>query len=704
MAPQTTEHITTTPTGSPATSVTATPGIAKPGIGVPGPRPQSFSAGSNLKWFLLGIGCLLNLSILVYGGFLLFGTKKVAPSTDPIRVPFAENKELWDDWRSVIVLDEGRNKPLDTFARETVRFITSRETFEKRDPVAIIASWMMTYRSQGQTTDAQRIYAIEKKLNCDWEHHPFILCDYQELREQLFGEWPLDGPGPSKMIAVEKQHGKYIEPATLRSSTRLKDILNTAREKRRNDEKASLSMLESKAQELDYRLRMYDRVRRGEGFGVVALDRHSTVWYPLGVVHFFADPRNEIVIEGKKYGARDQWDNRQEEERKKQPEQFVGLPPQEYPVEAVKRVDQVYVAAQEAYATGDEKTFIEASAAMLKTIREVSASFRPNYPDADQAELEQTFNKVIPFRKAWIFCLLAVVLLAVSVVISDRLVMPGKLFYYSGLGTFIAALGWAAYGFYCRVSISGRPPVSDMYETIIWVSAMTGVFGLALELVYRRGFIILVASLVSWLGFLLADQLPNTFSPNIKQLSAVLRSQFWLIVHVITIVSSYAAFALAWGLGNLNLAFIVWRPDRKEQIRTLSHYSYKAIQIGAIMLFFGTMLGGWWAAESWGRFWGWDPKEVWALIAFLTYIIPLHARYVGWVKDFGLAVCSVVCFASVVMAWYGVNFVLGAGLHSYGFGSGSNAWLVFALQINVSLVVHAAWRYVSRGDHLVAAA
>ena len=132
------------------------------------------------------------------------------------------------------------------------------------------------------------------------------------------------------------------------------------------------------------------------------------------------------------------------------------------------------------------------------------------------------------------------------------------------------------------------------------------------------------------------------------------------------------------------------RPRRS--VKTLADFPYKAIQVG-VLLAAGTLLGGFWAAES-GRFWGWDPKEVWALIALLCYVIPLHARYVGWVKDFGLAACSVVCFASVVMAWYGVNFVLGAGLHSYGFGGGNDVWVYWGGLISITLVVYAALRYL----------
>ena len=96
------------------------------------------------------------------------------------------------------------------------------------------------------------------------------------------------------------------------------------------------------------------------------------------------------------------------------------------------------------------------------------------------------------------------------------------------------------------------------------------------------------------------------------------------------------------------------------------------MQVGVLLIAAGTILGGVWADYSWGRFWGWDPKEVWALITLLVYLVPLHGRFAGWVNTFGLVVASVVCFLSVVMAWYGVNFVLGVGLHSYGFVEGGS--------------------------------
>jgi ABC-type transport system involved in cytochrome c biogenesis permease subunit len=200
--------------------------------------------------------------------------------------------------------------------------------------------------------------------------------------------------------------------------------------------------------------------------------------------------------------------------------------------------------------------------------------------------------------------------------------------------------------------------------------------------------------MVSTLGLVLADQLPLVLDPKISPLVPVLRSNYWLTIHVLTEVSSYAGGALAWALGNIALGLLVFGRPRPETVRTLSLYTYKAMQIAVLLLAAGTFLGGWWAAESWGRFWGWDPKEVWALIALVCYVIPLHMRYIGWVKHFGLAVAAVVCFASIMMSWYGVNFVLGAGLHSYGFGGGGPWWVFWAGLLNLQWVLVACLLYV----------
>lgn len=110
------------------------------------------------------------------------------------------------------------------------------------------------------------------------------------------------------------------------------------------------------------------------------------------------------------------------------------------------------------------------------------------------------------------------------------------------------------------------------------------------------------------------------------------------------------------------------------------------IQVGVCLLAAGTILGGVWADYSWGRFWGWDPKETWAFIALLGYLAILHGRLVGWLRNYGLAATSVIAFSLVIMAWYGVNFVLGAGLHTYGFGAGGVEYVAAFVAIHMIYV------------------
>jgi ABC-type transport system involved in cytochrome c biogenesis permease subunit len=121
-------------------------------------------------------------------------------------------------------------------------------------------------------------------------------------------------------------------------------------------------------------------------------------------------------------------------------------------------------------------------------------------------------------------------------------------------------------------------------------------------------------------------------------------------------------------------------------------YLYKTLQVGVLLLTTGTILGGVWANYSWGRFWDWDPKETWALTALLGYLFLLHGRISGLWGGFGLAVGSVIAFMSVLMAWYGVNFVLGAGLHSYGFGTGGFPLVATFVGCEVAFVLLSFWR------------
>jgi cytochrome c biogenesis factor len=162
---------------------------------------------------------------------------------------------------------------------------------------------------------------------------------------------------------------------------------------------------------------------------------------------------------------------------------------------------------------------------------------------------------------------------------------------------------------------------------------------------------------------------------------------------VLTITLSYAAFALAMGFGHILLWRYARNPSGARADQPMHFWLYRVLQLGVLLLAAGTILGGVWANYSWGRFWGWDPKETWALIALLCYITTLHGRLAGWWTQFGLVVASVVCFLAVLMAWYGVNFVLGKGLHSYGFGIGGETYVASFVIADLLFVAVAIWRY-----------
>jgi len=297
---------------------------------------------------------------------------------------------------------------------------------------------------------------------------------------------------------------------------------------------------------------------------------------------------------------------------------------------------------------------------------------------------EVLYLRLHPFSLAWP-CYLAAALLGILALFFGTKKTASVLVLVS-LVFFLAGLGLHSYGFYLRCLIAGRPPVTNMYESIVWVSWAAAFFALILSLSLKAPMIRHFAGLVATLALILAQKFPTLLDPSITPLVPVLRSNLWLTVHVLTITMSYGAFMLAWGLGHGALFRFALRPEEETNNVKLSQYAYRAIQIGVILLASGTVLGGVWANYSWGRFWGWDPKETWALIALLGYILVLHGRFTGWLKPFEFAAGSVLAFLGVVMAWYGVNFVLAAGLHSYGFGGGGAQYVGAVALADVALV------------------
>lgn len=305
------------------------------------------------------------------------------------------------------------------------------------------------------------------------------------------------------------------------------------------------------------------------------------------------------------------------------------------------------------------------------------------YPTVSRLSTEIHYNHLNPFQWAWICYLLGAIFL-VMLMVSGR-----SWTNYAAWVFLLAGFGIHAYGIGLRVYLAGRPPVTNMYETVIWVPWGAMFFALILERFQKNKMLLLGASCIATLCLLLSSMAPTVLDGSIEPLQPVLRSNYWLATHVLIISISYAAFFLAFALGDL-LLFYYARGEKKfkKEIEQGVRSVYRAIQIGVVLLALGIILGGIWADYSWGRFWGWDPKETWALIALLGYIAILHGRLAGWLRSYGMAVSSVIAFSLVIMAWYGVNYVLGAGLHTYGFGAGGFSYVLGFVIVHLLYVVY----------------
>ena len=241
-----------------------------------------------------------------------------------------------------------------------------------------------------------------------------------------------------------------------------------------------------------------------------------------------------------------------------------------------------------------------------------------------------------------------------------------------------------------RWAIADRAPVSDMYESLVFMGWGAIALGLIAEAVNRKRFLALSAGLMGFVCLAFAENLP--IDSAINPLVPVLAHTFWLSVHVMTVMLSYSAFALAMVLGHVMIFFEVFRREKIALMKPLSMLLYKTLQVGVLFLAAGIIFGAVWANESWGRYWGWDPKETWSLITFFVYLAIIHARFAGWLRHFGLAVTAILGFLAVVMTYYGVNFILAAGMHAYGFSEGGQFYVALYAVLEIAIVAGAYLR------------
>src|SRR6266496_1204733 len=471
----------------------------------------------------------------------------------------------------------------------------------------------------------------------DWKNEPMVLNSSGQLVEQL---------------GLDKTQRRFSF-AQLTGSAELQRLATEAQALKRAEK--PLTRAQQEALSVSDRLTLLARVMDGSALLIVPAPSNET------------DPWVEPALGGSRYYA---------------DAQFAPIQTQLQTVAS-------------AYVQGDGFNLNRAANQLREDLRALSPSI---YPGDEKLRLEYFYNHFEAFYRA-IWCYgIALVILITAHLRKFATANPssggrGRALQNIGVAVAIVGLALQAAGIVMRCMIAGRPPVTNMYESIIWVSFAVSFFGMIFFVRYRAPIYLLAALPVTLIALLLVHQMPIAMPSSIDPLVPVLRDNFWLTVHVLTITLSYAAFALAMGFGHI----LLWRYARDPAAASVDapmhFWLYRVLQLGVLLLAAGTILGGVWANYSWGRFWGWDPKETWALIALLCYILTLHGRLAGWWTEFGLVVASVVCFLAVLMAWYGVNFVLGKGLHSYGFGIGGETYVATFVILDLLFIALAIWRY-----------
>ena len=275
---------------------------------------------------------------------------------------------------------------------------------------------------------------------------------------------------------------------------------------------------------------------------------------------------------------------------------------------------------------------------------------------------ERWLNEADLFTNSLVFYLLGFILLGISWMIKP-VIFKNVAFCSIIIGFCLHTLG-----IYLRMVIMSRPPISTLYETVIFVGVVIVLISLIIEYIRKDGLGIFIGSisgsLLHYVGFGYAAD-----GDTLEMLVAVLNSNFWLATHVTTIILGYGTSLMAGLIGHIYLIEKIRVPKDSARLKSIYNNMFGVTLIALFFTLFGTILGGIWADQSWGRFWGWDPKENGALLIVLWQLMMVHMRLSGLAKPDKFALGMVLNNIVVIMAWFGVN-LLSIGLHSYGFASG----------------------------------
>lgn len=548
--------------------------------------------------------------------------------------------------RSMVVQHDGRYLPLDTLARDVVGSITGSERYAGCDPVLVLLAW----------TFAPTL----------WEHEPLIPIRNESLRAEI-------------QLPILQRTFSYSDLAAHRN---LQALLreNSGRSMGKKGD-----ALQKKVRKIGEELMSLQRVFQGLSIQLIpdAAD-------PLGAWQTVA-----WLVQSKEA--------------------------------TMAPVREAWMALGSTFLADDAEAFAQATTRFTTELQKLPAAYRPS---TAMLAREVRYNQLGLYRKAWITLALATALAALAFAVRRRwfdLLTAVVTLAGTGVFTYALSLRWA---------VAGRIPASNFFESLLFLSWGAAAFAVVSFFAFRHRSVPLTAAAIGAVSLCLADCLP--LDHFIRPVAPVLLDTFWMSVHVPVIMISYAVLAIAVLIAHVQIAATALLPADRPVIATLDRLHYGYVLAGSLLLLVGIATGSMWAASSWGRYWGWDPKEVWSLVALLGYMAAVHIRLDRGRRSFWLllaalalaptvfalvamrmapltlgktaalvvsgmatayfilarslfatAAKSIMAFWLVIMTYVGVNYILGTGLHSYGFGMGavaSRMCLVGAIDLGIVLV------------------
>lgn len=325
------------------------------------------------------------------------------------------------------------------------------------------------------------------------------------------------------------------------------------------------------------------------------------------------------------------------------------------------------------FSQNDPGVFNSAATDYLQSLKTTHPEYFP------RLQIEQRFNHAAPFYQAMVLLVLAFLLSVFG------WMFWGPTMSRSASAVVGIALVVFTVALVTRMYLQGRPPVTNLYSSAIFVGWIAVIMGLGIEWFMKNGFGTIMSAITGFCALLVAHNLGSD-GDTLEMMRAVLDTNFWLATHVTTVTMGYAATFVAGFMGIvLVLMGVLSNKLDKVLYNKISGMIYGTVAFALLFSFVGTVLGGIWADQSWGRFWGWDPKENGAVMIVLWNAIILHARWGGLAKKRGIALLAIGGNIITAWSWFGVN-MLGVGLHSYGFTDKAFAGLIGFILLNLAVI------------------